>query len=92
MTKEESKELYSKALDAWGFPAQAMMVLEECGELINAICKYDRGRANEDDIITEIADVMIMCEQMASFFGTVKVEIEKDRKLNRLKERLAKYE
>ena len=65
-----------------------MMVMEECSELINAMCKYDRGRATEDDIITEVADVVIMCEQMASYFGEVKVELEKDRKLQRLKERL----
>lgn len=90
MERQEAKELYAKALGQWGLPAQAMMVMEECSELINAMCKYGRGRANEDDIITEIADVMIMCEQMASYFGEVKVEIEKDRKLQRLKERLNK--
>lgn len=64
MTKEESRELYRQALGTWGLPTQAMMVIEECSELINAMCKYDRGRVNENDIITEIVDVMIMCEQI----------------------------
>lgn len=45
----------------------------------------------EDDIITEIADVMIMCEQLSNYFGKEKVELEKERKLERLKERLSKY-
>lgn len=45
------------------------MVSEECAELINALCKYKRGRVTDSDVITEIADVMIMCEQMAYYFG-----------------------
>lgn len=73
------------------FPAQAAMVVEECSELTNAICKFRRGRVGEDDIITEIADVMIMCEQLSNYFGKEKVELEKERKLERLKERLSKY-
>lgn len=71
--------------------AQAAMVVEECSELTNAICKFRRGRVGEDDIITEIADVMIMCEQLSNYFGKEKVELEKERKLERLKERLSKY-
>lgn len=70
---------------------QVAMVVEECSELTNAICKFRRGRVGEDDIITEIADVMIMCEQLSNYFGKEKVELEKERKLERLKERLSKY-
>lgn len=69
-----------------------LAMVEECSELTNAICKFRRGRVNEDDIITEIADVMIMCEQMAAYFGKDKVALEKENKLERLEERLAKYE
>lgn len=35
---------------------------------------------------------MIMCEQMATYFGKDKVALEKENKLERLEERLAKYE
>ncbi len=35
---------------------------------------------------------MIMCEQMAAYFGKDKVALEKENKLERLEERLAKYE
>lgn len=58
----------------------------------NAICKFRRGRVGEDDIITEIADVMIMCEQLSNYFGKEKVALERERKLTRLEERLSKYE
>lgn len=73
-------------------PAQAAMVVEECSQLTNAICKFRRGRVGEDDIITEIADVMIMCEQLSNYFGKEKVALERERKLTRLEERLSKYE
>ena len=87
----DSENLYKKVMETYGFPAQAAMVVEECSELTNAICKFRRGRVGDDDIITEIADVMIMCEQLSYYFGKEKVELEKERKLERLKERLSKY-
>nr|DAX08743.1 MAG TPA: nucleoside triphosphate pyrophosphohydrolase [Bacteriophage sp.] len=83
-------ELCKKALETYGFEAQSRMVDEECAELINALCKYKRGRANEYDVITEIADVMIMCEQMAIHFGKEEVAKEIETKLYRLEERLNK--
>lgn len=86
----EKTELYKKALREYGFEAQSRMVDEECAELINALCKYKRGRANGYDVITEIADVIIMCEQMATHFGKEAVEKEIESKLSRLEERLNK--
>lgn len=74
------KEDAVKAMEIYGFPAQAAMVVEECSELTNAICKFRRGRVGNDDIITEIADVIIMCEQLSYYFGKEKVELEKERK------------
>ena len=41
------------------------MVGEECSELTNAICKFRRGRVGKDDIITEIADGIIKCEELS---------------------------
>lgn len=81
-------ELCKRALETYGFEAQSRMVDEECAELINALCKYKRSRANGYDVITEIADVMIMCEQMAIHFGKEAVEKEIETKLSRLEKRL----
>lgn len=88
----DQESLYRKVITCYGFPAQAAMAVEECSELTNAICKFRRGRVSDDDIITEIADVMIMCEQLASYFGKDKVALEKKKKLERLEERLSKYD
>lgn len=40
----DSENLCRKAMEIYGFPAQAAMVVEECSELTNAICKFRRGR------------------------------------------------
>lgn len=82
------REIYRKALEAKGYHHQKMVLVEECGELLNAIAKSERGRAKVADIITELADVSIMVEQMALFFGWKEFEEEKKRKLERLNQRL----
>ena len=88
MNKEEKELLYKKAVDTWGTTSQVYMVFEECAELINSLCKYNRNRATVDDIATEVADVIIMCEQLKFTIGADKVEAEIDKKLERLKKRL----
>lgn len=56
--------------------------------------KFEVFLVTEDcyTIRAKFPDVMIMCEQMATYFGEVKVALEKEKKLKRLEERLAKYE
>jgi NTP pyrophosphatase (non-canonical NTP hydrolase) len=90
MNENERLELYKKAIHDWGIRSQTMMVMEETGEMLNAMGKYDRGRANEVDVITELVDVWIMMEQMACFFGWEDFQKEKERKLERLKKWLDK--
>lgn len=91
MEQKEIEELCTKAIDTWGQLPQVNMVFEECGELTTALARYLRGRANEEEVITEVADVAIMMEQMAVLFGKEQFEQEKERKLQRLKERLEKH-
>lgn len=85
-------QLYNKALNKYGIKAQEWVLIEECGELLNALAKLKRGRSTKEDIITELADVHIMVEQMALFFGLEEFQTEKERKLARLNERLKKGE
>lgn len=80
--------LYDRALSSYGIDAQKWMLVEECGELLNAIAKLKRGRSTKEEIVTELADVHIMVEQMAFFFGWDEFKAEKERKLERLKSRL----
>lgn len=80
--------ILAKAIEKWGEEAQQRQVIEECGELIVAINHYQRGKGTVEDVITEIADVSIMCEQMKLMFGENRVNAEIERKVNRLRERL----
>lgn len=88
-------ELYELACDYWGQEAQIDMCVEECSELIHAICKYKRNEnlAQHAELVRsiaeEIADVEIMTEQLKLIMGiTNQVDIEKSFKLARLEERL----
>lgn len=89
MTNKE-KEIFTKALTTYGYNAQEMMCIEECAELTNAIAKLHRGRVNFADIITELADVSIMVDQLAIYYGKNKFDKERKRKIKRLEERLTK--
>lgn len=90
MEKEQRIELYKEALKKWGEDAQVRMLYEECGELITAVAQFGRGRTSHHDVMTELADVSIMVEQIATLMSYEDFEVEKDRKLNGLKERLEK--
>lgn len=50
------------AIKTYGEKAQEEVAIEECSELIQAICHKHRGR--KDNIAEEIADVEIMLEQL----------------------------
>lgn len=91
MKEEEKIQLYTDVLSAWGIGNQVFMVMEETGEMLNALAKANRGRVTREEVITELADVSIMMEQMAFYFGYEDFKAEKERKLNRLRERLETY-
>lgn len=82
----KEKEIYQKALELWGEDFQLQMVIEECSELITAICKYKRYVNDEFilEITEELADVEIMCGQMRLLFDNKLVDEIKNKKLERL--------
>lgn len=90
MEVSNRRRIYEKAIVKYGIENQLWMVTEECGELLNAIGKMRRERVTREDVITELADVTIMCEQIAQYMGYDDYTKEMERKLERLKERLAK--
>ena len=91
MEEKEKVQIYRQAIDNWGEVSQAFMVMEEVGEMLDKMGKAHRGRLKDRmEIITELADVTIMMEQWASYFGWDEFCTEKERKLERLKERLNK--
>jgi len=86
---KENIDLYRKARKKWGLDNQLIILIEECGELIHATTKYMREITNRDQIIEEIADVLIMIEQVACSLAIHRqVTRAKIDKIERLKERL----
>ena len=83
-------DILCEAISTYGEDAQTMMLFEEMSELQNAICKHKRGRDDRQHICEEIADVMVMLDQMSIIFGTDSVKRFYDLKLKRLKHRLNK--
>ena len=89
MFTEKDRELLKTAMEKWGYGAQELQCIEECSELTTAILHHSRNKCNDEDVITEIADVIIMCEQMRLLYGDKLVDAEIRRKMKRLEERLA---
>jgi NTP pyrophosphatase (non-canonical NTP hydrolase) len=82
------RELFQAAIDKWGYDAQEKMCIEECAELINALAKKSRGRVCKEEILTELADVSIMVDQMALCYGLEDFEHERNKKIMRLNEKV----
>ena len=97
------KEKARTILQHYGAANQRRQLVEECSELIQAICKYDRAISSittgyypdmqnaKYNIAGEIADVLIMIEQIKISLGTeTRQEIENliESKLNRQLERI----
>jgi NTP pyrophosphatase (non-canonical NTP hydrolase) len=89
----EKGRIYLKAIETWGEQAQIGMAIEECSELITVLVKLGRKKngSTKEQVIDEVADVMIMMEQLQHIFGFSDVADRKDFKLSRLKERLDEW-
>ncbi len=83
-------EVLKQAIETYGKENQSMMVLEEMAELQKEVCKSLRGNNNHDEIFEEIADVLIMIEQLKIMHDVKYRELNEmfNFKINRLKERL----
>jgi NTP pyrophosphatase (non-canonical NTP hydrolase) len=82
------QEFCEDAIKKFGADKQKDKCIEECAELIDALIKNRNGRCSDDDVISEIADVRIVVEQMTIIYGRVKVNKEINFKLQRLLSRI----
>ncbi len=77
-----------RAVELWGHVAQWRMVQEECGELVAAVNRFDRGRAVVVELAEEVADVTILMAQARLMLGEKVVDEAIERKLARLEKRI----
>jgi NTP pyrophosphatase (non-canonical NTP hydrolase) len=88
--------IYKRIVDKWGVESQLNMVIEEVGELLQAISKFNR--AKDKDIETqveayrhlceEIADVINMTNQMREMFDSELIDKYIKEKLERISKKL----
>ena len=89
---ETRKEVYKRAIDTYGADKQMVVALEELSELQKEICKCMRGNINLEHMGEEIADVMIMVEQLQQIFLLQDpVSDQMDKKIARLAFRIEAY-
>ena len=89
MTSEEVMDLYKKLIHRYG-EKQIVVAIEELSELQKELCKSLRGKTNKENIIEEIADVLIMLDQVILYYKIEQQEIYKvtEYKIKRTEERL----
>ena len=89
MTPNEKREIMEKALEITGKDFQLMLLVEECGELLQAIGKVYRNKAGSlENLHEEIADVQLMLDQVKLIYDEEKINEIMEQKLTRLKSRL----
>ena len=85
-------KVYDQAIDTFGVDKQLVVAVEELSELQKEVCKalrYEKNAINEDNMAEEIADVMIMVEQLQRIFQIGElVETYRSKKIRRLAKKL----
>ena len=85
---ENDQDIYKKTLEFFGVDRQLQKCCEELSELQVAIHHWKDKKATQDDVASEIADVIIMCNQLKLMLSPGLVDIQVQYKLNRLKDRI----
>lgn len=88
------KKIIIKSIQHYGKNNQSTVCMEECAELIQAISKAKRGKINRDNMVEEIADVLICIEMLKQMYMISNEKINKwiEKKQAREAERMEKNE
>jgi NTP pyrophosphatase (non-canonical NTP hydrolase) len=80
------------ALATWGEQNQIGMVAEECAEMVVALAHWTRFRVGASKVADELADVLIMAEQLRLVLEAHGVDVTDalEAKVARLEKRLTK--
>jgi NTP pyrophosphatase (non-canonical NTP hydrolase) len=88
------KGVVAESILHYGKNNQSTVCMEECAELIQAISKAKRGKIDRDNMIEEIADVLICIEMLKQMYMISDEKINKwiEKKQAREAERMEKNE
>ena len=92
ISRKEIIDTYKQAIKTYGEHAQKLMAIEEMSELTKEICKDFRWKLDREHLIEEMADVLIMLDQMLILYkiSGEEVGLMRIKKVERLRERLKK--
>lgn len=87
-----NEKIISESIQHYGKNNQSTICMEECAELIQAISKAKRGKIDRDNMIEEIADVLICIEMLKQIYMISDEKINKwiEKKQAREAERMEK--
>ena len=89
MLNQENREKCRRVLNQFGYRHQALILVEECAELQQAVCKLFRSEttlmSQSENFKEEIVDVIVMVTQAVMMSGLSAEEINR-----RAKEKLDK--
>lgn len=88
MTIDEIRQICLCAIDHFGVEHQKQKAVEEMGELIVELTREQDERTDAGHIQEEIADVIVMAEQLRIIYGGSLVDEQIERKLDRLLDRI----
>ena len=88
--KEEQKNTLVHAINHFGVEGQINKAVEEMGELITELSRRNISRFDKDKVAEEIADALIMLEQLRIIFEAQKVDSYVTGKLERLEKTISK--
>lgn len=63
------KKLCKRAVSKWGVPSQKLQAVGEIGEFLTELGREGQKRSSPEKVIDEIADILIMMNQMAHIYG-----------------------
>lgn len=87
--ERERREVYARALNRWGITNQSVVAIEELSECQKEICKQLRGIGDMEHMAEEIADSIIMLEQLQMIFNIGNLVAQyMDSKIERLYSRI----
>ena len=83
----------ARSVDHYGEEIQATVCMQECAELIQSISKEKRGKIDRDNMIEEIADVLICIETLKQIYSIPDLNIEEwiERKQKRMINKMEKW-
>lgn len=82
--------IYDETYQLWGVKSQIHKFSEELGELLVVMHHWYDGKATDEQLADEIADVEIVCCQLTNLIDSKLIHEAKILKLKRLRRRIDK--